>query len=392
MKPVRKFIPVDYLDTEAAEGWLEEMALKGYRVIEFGNYFAKFQQAEPAAVRYRLLPILTPGKPDPEFLADCQGSGWEYLCQVYDQYHLYTTDDPDAPEMHTDPVAQGYALDADIRKFDRELRFSILASAAALILVFLICEGYRKGPLLLLLTASSSFGFLYPPLLFLILWQMLRSNRNMHRLRQQLQAGIPARHRQAKKRRSIPQRAIVLFYILLYSLSSLLLLQADTTRMGSLAHTEMLFPRIPLTVLTGEVPLTGYPAPFQDFGRERNNLVVHRRFILSQRYEVDQLATVADSDDWYDLYMAWYDLPDLLPASLLAGEVIHYHTEAPLLSRSKLTVPGFDTVVTAQTPDSQILFASVGDKAVYLSYHGQGVLTDYLDEVAQVLDWDGQPS
>ena len=50
----RRLIPVNLLDIPAVETWLADLAEKGLFLVSSGNYFAKFETAEPAKVTYRL--------------------------------------------------------------------------------------------------------------------------------------------------------------------------------------------------------------------------------------------------------------------------------------------------------------------------------------------------
>ena len=50
----RRLIPVNLLDIPAVETWLADHAEKGLFLVSSGNYFAKFETAEPAKVTYRL--------------------------------------------------------------------------------------------------------------------------------------------------------------------------------------------------------------------------------------------------------------------------------------------------------------------------------------------------
>lgn len=50
----RRLIPVNLLDIPAVETWLADLAEKGLFLVSSGNYFAKFETAEPTKVTYRL--------------------------------------------------------------------------------------------------------------------------------------------------------------------------------------------------------------------------------------------------------------------------------------------------------------------------------------------------
>lgn len=107
-----------YYDIGAIEGWLEKMAEKGLILDKDGYVFRffQFQKAQPQAIRYRLeantasaLDLLPQDVPDAEALSLNEELGWEYVC-AYQDFHIYRTSDPNAPELNTDPVVQAMGL------------------------------------------------------------------------------------------------------------------------------------------------------------------------------------------------------------------------------------------------------------------------------------------
>ena len=57
----------------------------------------------------------------------------------------------------------------------------------------------------------------------------------------------------------------------------------------------------------------------------------------------------------------------------------------------ELSVPGFDQLVVAENLDygGQQLFARLGSRVVCLDYTGSRDLTEHLEQVAALLQWDG---
>ena len=77
----RRLIPVNLLDIPAVETWLADLAEKGLFLVSSGNYFAKFETAEPAKVTYRLEVTANPflrADPDNKKILFFQEFGWEY--------------------------------------------------------------------------------------------------------------------------------------------------------------------------------------------------------------------------------------------------------------------------------------------------------------------------
>lgn len=106
MKPrtVRRLCLVDGMDLDHIEGWLESMAARGLHYDHSDAFLFHFRQGEPAAVRYRLEPR---GTLDcPEGMEHCRTLGWELTGYMGKGFSLFRTWEPDAPELHTDPVVR----------------------------------------------------------------------------------------------------------------------------------------------------------------------------------------------------------------------------------------------------------------------------------------------
>lgn len=115
MKTVWKPLPCPIYDVERLQCWLEDMAAAGLQLQRFrlGTNFAVFSGAEPAAVRYRLsatrrLPGLldtAPDLPNEEEWQLSDAAGWHYVAGLA-EFYIYRCEDPNAPELHTDPQVQ----------------------------------------------------------------------------------------------------------------------------------------------------------------------------------------------------------------------------------------------------------------------------------------------
>ena len=104
----REIRPANVYDTTANETWLEDMAAKGWRLTGMTGWSGVFEKAEPTACRYRMQPLPRKEKAPPEEMAELYASlGWEYVCTLPGVFHIWRCDDPDVPELDTDPVVQG---------------------------------------------------------------------------------------------------------------------------------------------------------------------------------------------------------------------------------------------------------------------------------------------
>ena len=120
---VKRIPPCPDYDIRGTEAWLEQMALEGYILCEghaFQYGFAYFETGTPRRIRYRITPAKkttqtiatpnnTPQPPDGETLEFHSQFGWEYTT-YRGQFWIFRCEDPEAPEMNTDPQVQAIAL------------------------------------------------------------------------------------------------------------------------------------------------------------------------------------------------------------------------------------------------------------------------------------------
>lgn len=179
---------ISQYDMANFQHYLEEKAQKGWFLRAVGLIGLYFTRGEPKKVRYRLEPIDSHHPSlDQEQLDYYASCGWQFVWDVEEFYHIFRADDPFAPELHTDPVVEGVAMDDMVRRHDR----SLLGMALCFLIVIFI--GLFRGWEHIL----SSL----PPLLAAGLFDWYAYGRRI--LRKQLKAGIrpafdPRAYRRAK--------------------------------------------------------------------------------------------------------------------------------------------------------------------------------------------------
>ena len=395
---VRKLVPVDFLDLDGLELWLEEMAAKGLHFQGFGALFAHFQRGAPAQVRYHAEP--TPDKRRdviPGQAADCGELGWRYVGKI-GWLAIFRTIAPDAPDFHTDPVTQSYTLERMTRTMTRYtwllLAFMIPLTA------FLIWA--RLDSSFGLVLDLVRYGSLYTSFVFLLdlvlTVHIVREVWGLCRLRRRLRAGIP-RQRPARWRHTGLVRqgyTLLLCVLALAQIGGACAYFLGPTRWSTeLSSLDRPAPVLSLAELEGE----GYaPEPFWYPGYEgpdRDNYVSYEWKLLARIYEVDQ-AGVVDGDR-LRLDMEWYSLTLPFLAAPLLDDLMDYHLyDLPYRPEryaiEELTVSGFDRLVVVDNVSygGQQLFAQVGRRVVYLDYSGPLDLRDHLEDVAGLLAWSGQ--
>ena len=386
---VYKLIPVDFVDVDRFEGWAEDMARRGLYLHHLTPFlFAAFQRGEPAPVRYRLEPRGSFWSRESQNY--CRSLGWEFVCQVGRWFDLYRNDDPEAPELHTDPVVHSYALDRvsrSLRILTAVLVLCFVGELAALLLPYLLSD----TPVRLLLNASGITA-LSVLVLFLVLGMEFRSLGSFFRLRRRLREGIvPGRHSWRFTGRW--NLGLLLFdLVLLAALIASPLVLRSVEWEGELATAERPFPILELRELEGDPALEAVPSPItlEIFGYDSHNYVRRNWSLLAPgQYEVDQHLT-GSGDYEPRLDMLWYRLSLPCLASPLLDDLItrysdlRYAPEHYTVTEPEL--PGFDRAVLVQDNrwPGQELFLQAGNVVIYLDYSGAQDLTGRPELLARL--------
>ena len=386
---VYKLIPVDFVDVDRFEGWAEDMARRGLYLHHLTPFlFAAFRRGEPAPVRYRLEPRGSFWSRESQNY--CRSLGWEFVFHVGRWFDLYRNDDPEAPELHTDPVVHSYALDRisrSLRILTAVLVLCFVGELAVLLLPYLLSE----TPVLLLLDVSV-IATLSILVLLLLLWVEFRSLGSFFRLRRRLREGI------VPGRQSWRSSARWYFGLLLFDLVLLAALIATPLVMrsveweGELATAERPFPILELRELEGDPALEAVPSPItlEIFGYDSHNYVRRNWSLLAPgQYEVDQRLT-GSGDYEPRLDMLWYRLSLPCLASPLLDDLItrysdlRYAPEHYTVTEPEL--PGFDRAVLVQDNrwPGQELFLQAGNVVIYLDYSGAQDLTGRPELLARL--------
>ena len=114
---VHRICPCFAHDIEGIQTWLEDMAKEGLMMEPEGRTLTifSFRRGTPQKVRYRLEAVAPRGLwsasdgPDWEMRKTFAQMGWKYL-DYFGSFHIYRCDDPQAPELNTDPTVQATTL------------------------------------------------------------------------------------------------------------------------------------------------------------------------------------------------------------------------------------------------------------------------------------------
>ena len=194
--------PCAAYDLPAMEGWLEDMAARGLHLEKDGFFglLATFEEGPPRHERFRLEATDRKGglfseeyDPEDEQMQMLRQMGWHYRARR-GQFHIYSSDDPSAPELNTDPQVQAVTMSALTQFLRKKVTNALATTILYLILYFgdiLISSTLLLGTPLVLLFAG------------LMLWDLgcsLKALFVLVRWRNQLRRGQPLPHRSDYRR------------------------------------------------------------------------------------------------------------------------------------------------------------------------------------------------
>lgn len=184
-------LPVDYLDIEGVQDWLESMALEGYFLDDTIGIWWHFNGGEPGAVRYRIDPdVKKRGRIEPEKKEDFEAMGWHYVL-TFQEYHIFMAEDPDTAELHTDGRVESIAL----KRLEKGIKWDIISFLIIFLLPYFTSRTYRTGLLsairypLIFLTGDNAIMIVAYLLLAAVLIKTGFSYKRMRSLRRALDEG-----------------------------------------------------------------------------------------------------------------------------------------------------------------------------------------------------------
>ncbi len=202
---VKKPVPCSIYDIRGIQEWLDEMALQGLFLTGVSLHFdrAIFYTGVPRPVRYRLDPIIKNRKNlniNEEHKELYAQMGWEYIDCAARRYNIFSCDNPDTPELYSDPQSLALALD---NRAKRDIRLNLLVGLLALAVLFLdffLPPGRTLQNLLLWedprdLVITGLFYIFLPIALLLMVFEV----RRIIKTRNTLAQGLPLK---AEKRRN----------------------------------------------------------------------------------------------------------------------------------------------------------------------------------------------
>ncbi len=400
MKHIRKLTPVSSCDAEGLESWLEDMALHGFYLKKFRPLFCTFTPGPARKTRYRLEPFQLHLDDDlPRSMVELyQDFGWDYVDTVDNSMLLFSTQNLEAPELHTDPELQSQRW----KKLYRSARRGFVWNVALIVLIAVLTALLlHDTPILNLLTTSAVPLALFGIYQIFLLPSAWTDVRDLSRLARRLEAGEPMDHRSPYPRR----RTGALISIAAWTLLLALLVAGQYILPftgGGMRPIGQLEEFIPLSL--AEVEGEGY-RPYETEAPNQAdyfNYSIENHYLLCwDHWEVFQAGKPDLAGEFNWMQIDWYDLPaplsflsapladELLSKAMKLDEDIWWTSAAEGTWRvSAHSDPQTDFLSVARREGTlfQAAAAALGDKVILVRYTGHGDLSHHLEDIIKMAE------
>ena len=294
---VHRICPCFAHDMEGIQTWLEDMAKEGLMMEPEGRTLTvfSFRRGAPQNVRYRLEAVAPRGLwsasdgPDWEMRKTFAQMGWKYL-DYFGSFHIYRCDNPQAPELNTDPTVQATTLQSL-----KDHQKSAATHAVLYPLFYTLITNRAISPFRLAVTAGS---WLPLSIIGFLLWAFVSSVCTIIRLgryQRRLKAGEALTVRKDWKKSSHTAKWLRLLpgslvLIMLLSLGSLLLKTAERQPLDA-APDELPFVTLEEIFPEAEIARMGTSMDYNTFMAYDN--------ALSSNYEWNEVGDVKLEDGVY---------------------------------------------------------------------------------------------
>lgn len=196
---IKKWLPCPLWDFAGLQNWLNEQARAGYALEKWPGFWfigRVIFREDPSAVhaRYCLDPIQKHfGEAQlAEQAAAYQELGWNYVGKIWNYYAIYRCDNPQAPELYTDPDSLAWAMKKQVRIACLRLLFWLVWAAVLFQDEWPRLLHEREAVVMELILHSDVLIPLYAILLILILnalFHGINTLRGVRRIRARLRRG-----------------------------------------------------------------------------------------------------------------------------------------------------------------------------------------------------------
>ena len=286
----RRSCPISIYDVAAVETWLEDLARRGEAPVSFTGSRVDLLPDAPRESRFRLQPFRRRKDVlDPERVAAYRSMGWRLVGKLGGVFWVWRCDDPDAPELDTDPVVQGEGY----RYLKRRMIFRTVACGLVwLALLGLLVFTVLNLSLRTLLRQGSWLTLTAAPLVAVSLLavlgvQLWLDARNTWRLWRTLSAGVPLERPKPYRRQLRLGQLVYAATLVVYTLNLMISFQNMGGSPSGWNHAEDILDR-----QTGQAPAETVAVSLAEldnvepswFSAERKSLPIAPEMYDSRQY------------------------------------------------------------------------------------------------------------
>ena len=403
MKSVYKLTPVSDYDIQGVESWLQDMALRGLYLKKYRPLFCTFTPGPARKTRYRIEPCrryLDDDLPS-AMLALYEEYGWECVGDINREMLIFSTQDENAPELHTDPAIQGERWK---KLYKKARRATITTPLLTLLIIW--CAGvqlFEHGtPITNFITTVSLPLVLLCICLLVSLPSVFVQKRDLGLILRQLEDGIPLEHRAPYPKRNLSSPAYFTVVVLLWIALILgqYILPLTGGKLQSLSDLQD-FPLLSLAQVEGDdfIPFSTSSEGYVDYA----NFARQEHYLLCwNSWEAVQTGAWVDEEQWNRMEITWYDLPaplsflaqpmakEQLERSMALDEDIWWRadpSEGDTWSITQYPEAGADDLSLARREGTffQTAAAALDGKVVLIQYSGRGNLNEHLDDIVAMI-------
>ena len=384
-KSFRRSCPISIYDVAAVESWLEDLARRGKDPAGFTGTRVDLLPDEPRESRFRLQPLQRWREVlDPERVAAYRAMGWRLVGQL-GPFWVWRCDDPDAPELDTDPVVQGEGY-RYLR--GRMLRHAVAAGLLWLGLLAITLWAAAFGSLYILLCSASWAGVFARPLLIgaalvLVPVELWLESRDTRRLWKTLTAGIPLERPRPYRRRKLER--IVHWLTVVVLVVNLGINLADLLRSSGWDHTRNVLEggQPPAEVVTVSLAELDGLEPIWYEAAEKTLPIAPEMYTTSQYADFPLIGPVMARSDYYCLETE--KLARRLAEDLIEAQGLE---QQPIPEGTADTPDGFWWAAsgTGDFPDDQFAVLLRGREVLAVIYHGVKDLRGAVPYLASLLE------
>lgn len=388
----KRFILDDSWDIGKNESWFSDMAEQGLHLRSIGRLFAIFSKGQPAKTRYRIDVLYNePSQEQLDIYKDC---GWNFVTNNMNFYIFSSLESSNSPELHTDPIEQGFTL-TNLDKRYRNL----------LIIISFLMMGFfgmmynvifmNNTPFLSMVEGSFLQQILLSIVMLHTFYTVIRNFATVRKLRKSLLEGKSVNHKQNWRRSRFINGTIYSLIIIIGVYSITIPITAIIRRDSyTIPEAEVDLPVVRLAQIEQSSDLKR-DTSINYNGLDWGNRVTYRWSNLAPiQYEVEEHGII-ENEMWEDsngqyspsvstnyYQLAFNNMADGLIHDLMDRNIDKYEIDIVI---REVASPTFDSIYIAEDGIRKQIFASCENTVTYISYYGNEDSSKIITLLSEIL-------